>query len=286
MTFRLTPPPADLTSFLGRKWLESLVRDIENLIIQAGLNVPPITELPLVLADTEPTLTSARTLQAGSGITVTDGGAGAGLTIAEADSGVTPGVFTKLTVNAKGISTLGELATTSDIAEGTNLYYTAARVSALATQDMLFDYFADVGNGTTVETDLVSSTLAAGQLSANGQKIFAQYSGYLIGHATATRQLRIYFGGTAIFDTGAAAVPTSVFWNLKVLLIRVSATVIRYSINYELSGGVNSVTVGELTGLTLSNTNVLKVTGQAAGVGAATNDLVARMGTVEWRAAA
>ena len=39
---------------------------------------------------------------------------------------------------------------------------------------------------------------------------------------------------------------------------------------------------GELTGLTLSNTAVLKVTGQAAGVGAATNDIVAKLGWVQF----
>ncbi len=40
--------------------------------------------------------------------------------------------------------------------------------------------------------------------------------------------------------------------------------------------------VGELTGLTLSGTNILKITGQAAGVGAASNDIVAKMGQVKW----
>ena len=45
-----------------------------------------------------------------------------------AASGVTAGTYTKVTVDSKGRVTVGASATTSDISEGTNLYYTDARV--------------------------------------------------------------------------------------------------------------------------------------------------------------
>jgi hypothetical protein len=71
-------------------------------------------------------------------------------------------------------------------------------------------------------------------------------------------------------------------------LIRVSATVIRYMISFATEGAALAAytAVGELTGLTLSNTNILKITGQAAGIGAATNDIVAKLGTLSWYPAA
>ena len=50
------------------------------------------------------------------------------LTLATVNSNV--GTYTKVTINAKGLATSGSAATTSDIAEGTNLYYTEARVAA------------------------------------------------------------------------------------------------------------------------------------------------------------
>ncbi len=60
-------------------------------------------------------------------------GSGAtGIALTLANSGVTAGTYTKITVDAKGRATAGAAATTSDIAEGTNLYYTAARASAAA----------------------------------------------------------------------------------------------------------------------------------------------------------
>ena len=149
----------------------------------------------------------------------------------------------------------------------------------------LFDHFADVGNGTTVETDLYSDTLAASQLSTNGQKVSAQYGGILVGHATATRQIKVYFGGTAIFDSTAITVASNCSWTVDVTIIRVSSTVVRYRVEFT-SLAYMAPTVGELTGLTLSNTNILKITGQAGAAGAATNDIVAKLGYVEWKPAA
>lgn len=155
----------------------------------------------------------------------------------------------------------------------------------------LFDHFTDQGNGTTVETDLYSDTTAAGQLAANGDKIQTEYGGTFVSSATATRQVRLYFAGTVVLDTGALATATAESWSVQGTLIRVSATVVRYRFTFSATtaagaGLLSQVAVGELTGLTLTGTNVLKVTGQAAGVGAATNDVVAKMGGVSYTPAA
>lgn len=153
----------------------------------------------------------------------------------------------------------------------------------------LFNSFADVGNSGTSETDLVTNTIAAGQLGANGAKLKAEYGGTFLNHATATRELKLYFGGTAIFDTGALAIGTAVSgWTVYATIIRVSATVVRYMVSMETQNAPLAAytSVGELTGLTLANTNVLKITGTAAGVGAASNDILAKMSDVDFEPAA
>lgn len=152
----------------------------------------------------------------------------------------------------------------------------------------LFDHYANVGNSGTSETDLYSDTIAAGQLGANGAKLDAEYGGVFVSSATATRQIKLYFGGTAIFDTGALTLSLSSAWTMYVSIIRVSSSVIRYMVSMTTEGAALAAytAVGELTGLTLSGTNILKITGQAAGVGAASNDLLGKMATVAYYPAA
>lgn len=151
----------------------------------------------------------------------------------------------------------------------------------------IFTYNTDAGNTTTSETDLYTDSVLANTLGTNKDIIEARYAGEMVNSATATRQLKIYFAGTAIFDTGTLSLSAASDWDIEVMIIRVSATVVRYSVKLNLTGASLSAyaNVGELTGLTLSNANILKITGQAAGVGAATNDIVARLGTVKWEPA-
>jgi hypothetical protein len=76
---------------------------------------------------------------------------------------------------------------------------------------------------------------------------------------------------------------------IKVLIERVSATVVRFVMTATIwNGGVASlgINVDELTGLTLSGSNILKVTGTAAGGAAADNDLVCKLASVKWIPAA
>lgn len=146
----------------------------------------------------------------------------------------------------------------------------------------LFDHYVTVGNVTTGETDLYSDSITASTLASNGDKLEIGYGGSFVSSGTATREVRIYFGGTQIFDTGALTLSLSAAWTAYVEIIRVSATVVRYMVSMTTEGAALAAytAVGEVTGLTLSSANILKITGQAAGVGAATNDIVAKMGYV------
>lgn len=146
----------------------------------------------------------------------------------------------------------------------------------------LFDHYTNAGNVTTGETDLYSDTTAANTFLNNGDKIEAEYGGIFVSSGTATREIKIYFGGSAIFDSGALTLSLSSAWTIYVSIIRVSSTVVRYMISMTTEGAALAAytAVGELTGLTLSSTNIFKITGQAAGIGAATNDIVAKLGHV------
>ena len=173
--------------------------------------------------------------------------------------------------------------------DGTNWQEILHSGAADSTGRTLFDYFADAGNShATNEIDLYSSTLAAGQFATNGDKVHAYYAGTLVGHATATRDLRVYCGGTAIFDsTGITLAVTGVF-KINVEIIRVSASVIRSIVDAQIPGAslTSLTTYTNLAGLTLANTQILKLTGQAGGVGAAINDLIATLGAVSFEPAA
>jgi len=103
-------------------------------------------------------------------------------------------------------------------------------------------------------------------------------------NSASTKQIKIYFAGSVIFDSGALTVTAAANVTVDITIIRVSSTVVRYIVN---GSGLNTSTssfsaVGELTSLTLSNTNILKATGTAAGGSAATNDIVGKAADGYW----
>ncbi len=310
---RIARPPKDLNSFEGRKWLESLINQ--------NADFGAISDLEFLLLDLSGTTPNARKLVGSSHISIADGGAGGVATLNLADTGVVAGTYTKVTVNAKGTATSGAAATTSDISEGANLYFTNARVlaalpQAIGTTDsptfnglslsslgvkaggssgyiakvggVIFDHYADAGNVGTGEDDLYSDTLPADTLSANGQKIVAEYGLTIVASGTATRQVKAYFGGTLVLDSGALTFASGGTAQIWITIIRETSSVVRVMAEFVPSGITLQpiVTYTRITGLTLSNTQILKITGEAAGVGAATNDVVAKLGVVEWKAAA
>lgn len=137
------------------------------------------------------------------------------------------------------------------------------------------EYFTSVGNVTTGEDDLFTYTTEANIFGTNGDNIRGEYSGTTAANAN-TKTLKLYFAGTVLLDSGALLLSDN-SWKFKFTIIRVSSTVVRYSVEFVYDGAATSVLkVGELTGLTLSGTNILKITGEAT----STDDIVATMGTV------
>ncbi len=103
--------------------------------------------------------------------------------------------------------------------------------------------------------------------------------------ALTTRQLRVYFGGTLVFDSGALTIATNDAWIISCTAQRVSASVVRCTtlIATEIAAITELAAYVEVTGLTLANTQIFKVTGTAAGATPATNDIVCKMGNVEFK---
>lgn len=147
------------------------------------------------------------------------------------------------------------------------------------------DFITSIGNIGTGEDDLYAYTTEAGILNNNGDEIDGSFGLKIVtSGGTATRQIKLWFGGTAIFDTGALLYSGASNVVISYSIIRVSSTTVRYRITLTTQGATLAAytAVGELTGLTLSNTNVLKLTGEAAGVGASTDDIIAHNGDVFW----
>lgn len=135
------------------------------------------------------------------------------------------------------------------------------------------------------ETDIYTYTTPASILGTNGDKIISMYGGSFVTVGTELTQLQVYFAGTVIWDSTAVAPTTGTNpWRVYVELIRVSATVVRYTVSLITSGAFGFVycSSGELTGLTLSGTNILKITGTSSGTGSGSGDIVGNMGYVSW----
>lgn len=183
----------------------------------------------------------------------------------------------------------GTLQTTAESGtiEFNNAFYmTKSSAARFAMGGVLTQNFTDTGNVGTGEDDLYSYTTPASLLDVNGHKIFARYGGIFV-NSVSTKQLRAYFGGTAIFDSGALTITATSYWDLDVMCIRVSSTVVRCTCKLSVTGSTTLDTVVkyvEVTGLTLSNTNILKITGETAGASTADNDIVAKLASVEWKA--
>lgn len=154
----------------------------------------------------------------------------------------------------------------------------------------IFDHFID---GASVSVDgtedtLYTDTLAAGALNANGAKIQGYYQIAVVGHAVSTDRIRLYFGGTVIFDTAAINFPLTSAMTLMVRIIRVSASVVRCLV----SATTTTATVvpysqyTEVTGLTLSNTQIIKLTDISTGTNSAAGDVTAKLAALYWEPAA
>jgi hypothetical protein len=148
---------------------------------------------------------------------------------------------------------------------------------------VLFDHYADANNVGAGETDLHSYPVPGSTLNAIAEKIRAIYGGLFAATAN-NKTLKVYFAGIVIFDSGALAITTLQDWEIHVFIIRTGADTARALVSITSSSSLipGSANETDLTGITFTNANTLKVTG----TGGADNDVTAKLAFGEWLAAA
>ncbi len=122
-----------------------------------------------------------------------------------------------------------------------------------------------VGNVGVGEDNLITYTVPANTLQTNGDYLSFEAAGTIASNVNAKR-IKVYFGATAIFDTGAAGIPisTAIQWRLEGTIIRTGAATQRVTVamttnNATLASYTSDTTSAE----TLSSSSVLKLTGEA-----------------------
>lgn len=166
-------------------------------------------------------------------------------------------------------------------------YNTTTALNRYANGGVIAQFTADGSNTGTGETDLYTYTTKASTLSATGEQLTATYAGNFT-DITATGQLQVYFGGTVIGNTGALTISATGGWSIDVTIIRTGASTARSLVRVTTPGASTAVytTETDITGLTFTNTNIIKITGTAGGAGGGTGDIVGKLGTVSWSGSA
>lgn len=151
----------------------------------------------------------------------------------------------------------------------------------------LKDFYTPVSNVGIVETDLYTYPTEASRLSIVGQKIIAVYGG-TFNDATASSRLMVYFGEVLIGDTGALTMSVDIDWSSTVSVIRSGATTAISLLNIFTRGSSTPsyTKFTSISGLTFTNTNIIKITGTASGVSAGSGDITATYGNIIWQPAA
>lgn len=260
----------------------------------------PINNFTRVLATDHVAADGQLVLEAGSGtllgtlaanqvfrVTVADG-TGTVLGIFEA-TGITTDTLTGVTAvegytdanvpSGSSVSVRPTAKTFSGLQTAVNNLETAGAGAAL------FDHTSTVSSTTTTDANdvLLDDTIAANTLSADNDKLAAEYGGSFAASGTASRRLRVTFAGVVIINAASIVTASATDWTLRVELIRKSSTTARAKATLTYTGGnpvCSVVTDATLTGLDFTTTNHLILNGAASGAGAASGDVSVKLGTV------
>jgi len=129
-----------------------------------------------------------------------------------------------------------------------------------------------VGNVGAGEDDLITYSVIANTLAADGDHIIFYASGTIANNVNAKR-LRVKFGSTTILDTGAAGFPISaaISWVVEGAVIRTGATTQDVWAKLNTNNATLASYVGVTTAAeTLSSAVTFKLTGEAV----SNNDVV------------
>jgi hypothetical protein len=151
---------------------------------------------------------------------------------------------------------------------------------------VIFDHYTNGASASVdgTEDTLYTDTLPAGALNSNGAKLRGYYQLAIIGHAISTNRIRLYFGGTAIFDSGAVNWPLDAVATINFEIIRVSSSVVRacVSVSTTTATVIPYSVYTEITGLTLSATQVIALKDISTGTNSAVADVTAKLASIWW----
>ena len=157
----------------------------------------------------------------------------------------------------------------------------------------VFDKFTDTStthtDGATYDT-LATYTTVANALIVAGDKIWFDFTCTTVAHATATREWKVLFAGITIFDSTAFATVVAATVRIHGYIMMASSTTCRAHISFRPAGSAADlsnqkeayVPASTLTGLTLTNTNILALQAVAGGTGAASGDITCSLGTIRY----
>lgn len=161
---------------------------------------------------------------------------------------------------------------------GTNVRLGGASASFAKVGGTISASTTAVGNVGTGEDTLITYTLPANSMATNLDRVTGRVSGTFASNANLKR-IRLYFGTTVIFDTTALAFNGG-NWVADFEVIRVSNTQQKASVTFISSNALLPVSAQyTLVGMTLSNSNVIKCTGEAT----SNNDIVQETLSIEYK---
>lgn len=186
--------------------------------------------------------------------------------------------------------TSGSLLTTIAVgkSEYNNAYYESTNaLNRYGKGGSIADFTSDVNNSGTSETDIFTYTTKASTLAATGEKLVFEGSG-TFNDLTATADVRFYFGGTSAGDTGALTISATGAFTWRLIVIRTGSSTARARLSMSTPGASTAqyTTETDITGLTFTNTNIIKMTAQAGGASGGSNDITGKEATIFWWAAA
>ncbi len=160
--------------------------------------------------------------------------------------------------------------------------YPQEALKLLASPRWLLSSVSDAGTVGLSETDLCVGTIEGNSLVTNGGVFSGEYAGSFVGSPTDTRQIKLYFNGSVVFDSGTLTVAVDSTWTLRVFAAKVDDGNLKFATTLTTEGAAlgSYVQYVNLTGQDTTSPAEIKVTGTAAGSGVANDDIVARMGYV------
>lgn len=193
--------------------------------------------------------------------------------------------ITNAGVELMSLNDVGQLKIGSHPFSATNLTVKTNYSSKVMTVGgKLKEYHADSGNlVANGETDLFSYPLEPYLFSYWGDTLYFSYSLQIMGAGVTTKRFKIYFAGTAIYDSGANIYEVNDVVVITGYMTWGSGGGVYYSIS--VNDNTFIVPVRCAVGFQAASagvSNILKLTGESAGVGSNNNDIVAKSGYVRF----